>query len=55
MSDTEPFAVEEYFGLKPRVLSEIKEVFRKHPYVEEVTIYGSRAKGTNRALMWIWC
>jgi len=34
------------FGLKNRDLKRIHEILSTHPEVEEVVIYGSRAKGT---------
>ncbi|MGI4804075.1 MAG: nucleotidyltransferase domain-containing protein [Janthinobacterium lividum] len=36
------------FGLKPETIEKINSVFIKHPEVEEVIIYGSRAKGNYR-------
>jgi predicted nucleotidyltransferase len=36
------------FGLKPSTLQKIKEVFARHPEVEQVILYGSRAKGNYR-------
>ncbi len=33
------------FGLKPETIDKINSVFIKYPEVEQVTIYGSRAKG----------
>lgn len=36
------------FGLKPETITKINSVFIKHPEVEEVIIYGSRAKGNYR-------
>jgi predicted nucleotidyltransferase len=33
------------YGLKKETLKKIKEVFAKYEQVEEVVIYGSRAKG----------
>jgi predicted nucleotidyltransferase len=36
------------FGLKESVLSKVADVFRRHPRVEEVVLYGSRAKGTQK-------
>ncbi len=35
----------ERFGLKPEALELIREVFRGHPEVHEVRIFGSRAMG----------
>ncbi|MBD3750003.1 MAG: nucleotidyltransferase domain-containing protein [Sphingobacteriales bacterium] len=37
------------FGLKSVDLDRIKEVFDQFPQIEEVIIYGSRAKGNYRA------
>ena len=36
------------FGLKPETIDKINSVFIKYPEVEEVIIYGSRAKGNYR-------
>lgn len=36
------------FGLKPEMMVKINFVFIKYPEVEEVIIYGSRAKGNYR-------
>lgn len=36
------------FGLSDTVIKKFKTVFSKHPQVEEVLIYGSRAKNTFR-------
>lgn len=36
------------FGLKPATIDKINSVFIKYPEVEEVIIYGSRAKGNYR-------
>lgn len=36
------------FGLKEETISKINSVFQLHPEVEEVIIYGSRAKGNYR-------
>ena len=33
------------YGLKPETIDAINAVFRKHTVVEEVILYGSRAKG----------
>ena len=33
------------FGLKEKVITQINSVFAKYPQVEQVIIYGSRAKG----------
>jgi predicted nucleotidyltransferase len=35
----------EQFGLKPEALELIREVFRRHPEVREVRVFGSRAMG----------
>lgn len=37
------------FGLSDKVIDEIHGVFCKHPEVEKVLIFGSRAKGNYRA------
>ena len=36
------------FGLKDTVIEQIQAVFAKHEYVEEVILYGSRAKGNHK-------
>lgn len=36
------------FGLKENIIEQINSVFEKFPQVEEVVIYGSRAKGNYR-------
>jgi predicted nucleotidyltransferase len=36
------------FGLSDSVISEIQEVFRRHPNIKKVVIFGSRAKGNYR-------
>lgn len=36
------------FGLQASTLAQIRDVFKQHPAVREVLIYGSRAKGTFR-------
>jgi len=41
---TDPY-VEERFGLAPAALQRIRAVFRRHPEVRTVKIFGSRATG----------
>ncbi len=36
------------FGLAPAVIEQIIAVFKRHPEVECVILYGSRAKGTQK-------
>lgn len=36
------------FGLKNSILSKLCDVFAKHPEIDEIIIYGSRAKGNYR-------
>ena len=36
------------FGLSDTVISELQGVFRRHPNIQEVIIFGSRAKGNYR-------
>jgi len=36
------------FGLSPSTIEKIKAVFVNHPEVEQVVLYGSRAKGNYR-------
>jgi len=37
--------IAEEFGLRPEDLERIREVFRRHPEVRQVKIFGSRATG----------
>ncbi len=37
-----------HFGLNDSDISRIIEVFKENPHVDEVILYGSRAKGTNK-------
>ncbi|UXN34541.1 nucleotidyltransferase domain-containing protein [Avibacterium paragallinarum] len=37
------------FGLSERTLCDLTRLFQAHPEIEQVIIYGSRAKGTQRA------
>ncbi|ETO94518.1 nucleotidyltransferase family protein [Legionella oakridgensis] len=34
------------YGLPSSVIKSLKNIFKKHPNIEEVILYGSRAKGT---------
>ncbi len=36
------------FGLKPSTIEKINAVFARHPQIEQVVLYGSRAKGNYR-------
>ena len=36
------------FGLKPSTIEKIRSVFSGHPEIEQVILYGSRAKGNYR-------
>jgi predicted nucleotidyltransferase len=36
------------YGLKPETIDAMRAVFRQHPEIEAVILYGSRAKGTFR-------
>jgi predicted nucleotidyltransferase len=36
------------YGLKENTISSINQIFSKHPEVEKVLVYGSRAKGNFR-------
>ena len=36
------------FGLSPDILDRLRSVFIAHPNIEEVLVYGSRAKGNYR-------
>ena len=36
------------FGLKPQTLTDIRKVFADYPQIQQVILYGSRAKGTQR-------
>ena len=33
------------FGLRPKIIEDIKEILRKYPEVEKAVIFGSRARG----------
>ena len=35
-------------GLSPEHLAQILKIFRKYPQIDEVILFGSRAKGTHR-------
>ena len=37
------------FGINQETINKINSVFEKHPEIEKVIIYGSRAKGNYRA------
>ena len=37
--------VETRYGLKPEGIDKLQQVFQRHPEVEKVLIYGSRAMG----------
>jgi predicted nucleotidyltransferase len=43
-----PDEKESVFGLKPSTIEKIRSVFSGHPEVEQVILYGSRAKGNYR-------
>ena len=36
------------FGLRDSDIQYMTDLFRQHPDIDEVWVYGSRAKGTNR-------
>ncbi|GMQ31611.1 nucleotidyltransferase domain-containing protein [Algoriphagus confluentis] len=36
------------FGLSEKVIQKIQAIFQRHPHVEKVIVYGSRAKGNFR-------
>ena len=40
--------VKEQFGLSAKVVPRLQDVFKKYPVVEEVILFGSRAKGNCR-------
>ena len=40
--------IKNQFGLSERTMNEIINYFKRNPYIEEVKIYGSRAKGNFR-------
>lgn len=44
MAETKSVGIEQ-FGLTPEALELLREVFRRHPEVREVKIFGSRAMG----------
>lgn len=35
-------------GLQPRELDQLRSVFRRHPKITQVKVFGSRAKGTHQ-------
>lgn len=37
------------FGLRDTDITYMNDLFRQHPDIDQVWVYGSRAKGTNRA------
>jgi len=41
-------AAPDSFGLKENTIAAIQQVFKRHPEVEQVLLYGSRAKGCHR-------
>ncbi len=43
MAEGKGTRIEERFGLRPEDLEQIRAVFRRHPEVREVRIFGSRA------------
>jgi len=45
---TATWKVKSDFGLSSEVISRIREVFAENPAIEQVIIYGSRAKGNYR-------
>ena len=45
MAEAKSTGIEESFGLRPEALELIRGVFRDHPEVERVEIFGSRALG----------
>ena len=36
------------FGLKPKIIEDIKNILKKYPEVEKAVIFGSRARGNYR-------
>lgn len=42
------YATEVKFGLKQAILDKINKVFSAHPFIQQVILYGSRAKGNFR-------
>lgn len=45
MAEAKSARVEENFGLRPEALELIRDVFRRHPEVHRVEVFGSRAMG----------
>jgi len=43
-----PAEKEVAFGLRPSAIEKVRAVFSRHPEVERVILYGSRAKGNYR-------
>lgn len=48
MALPEPSSVKEQFGLPPRVIRRLQDIFSQHHEIDQVTLYGSRAKGNYR-------
>jgi len=46
MAEGKSTGVDESFGLRPEALELIRGVFRRHPEVRRVEVFGSRAMGT---------
>jgi len=45
VAESKSTEIEESFGLKPEALDLIRSVFRRHPEVRRVEVFGSRALG----------
>ena len=45
MAEGKSTGIEESFGLRPEALELIRGVFRRHPEVQRVEVFGSRAMG----------
>ena len=48
MALPEPSTMKETFGLPPQVIKRLQTIFSQHREIEQVTLYGSRAKGNYR-------
>jgi uncharacterized protein len=45
MAEAKSTGIDESFGLRPEALDLIRSVFRRHPEVRRVEVFGSRALG----------
>jgi predicted nucleotidyltransferase len=47
-TESESATEKSLFGLNSELIEQFHQVFRKHPAIQQVLIYGSRARGTHR-------